>query len=103
MPTALKAGRKRLPSGRSSNGRKTASGAVSFSPPRPGLALRAGVSLLCPRKTLIAGAMGVRVTTFKHYLNGRREPPPAVNRVLADLLREQSRNLLIAASGLEAA
>ena len=103
MPTSLKAGGKGLPSGCSSNGRKTASGAVSLSCPSSCQALRASFALLCPRREAIAAAAGLRLDTLFQYLNGRREAPPAVRRVLADLLREQSRNLLVAASGLEAA
>jgi len=96
-------GEKGLPSGRSATGHKTASGAVSRSRPASCQAFRAGVALFCPKRAQIADAIGIKYDTFNQFLNGRVKTPPAVTRVLADLLREQSKNLLIAASGLEAA
>jgi hypothetical protein len=101
MSTSSEMDTERLPSGGSSNRRKTDSGAVSLSRPSSCQAMRVSIALLCPKREAIAAAAGLRSDTLFQYLNGRREAPPPVRRVLAGLLREQSENLLIAAAGLE--
>lgn len=105
MSSRSDAGVEGLPSAGFSAGatRKTGHGAaVSFPHPSSAQPLRVAIDLACPTRSAVIDAAGVKLNTFNAYLIGRRRVPPAVTRVLAGMLREQSAALLVAAAGLEA-
>jgi hypothetical protein len=59
------------------------------------------IDLLCPSRTAVANAIGLKRDTLNQYIGGRYATPRSVMATLADAIRKHSANLAYAASALD--